>query len=335
LPQDAKPQTYAAGFLVCAAISVVLLKTGFGGIFYLAPLGYALYKYGAKSGALAGLITFFVSLGMALGSAYVASKTTGASAAPVVLKDGLYTGITIVCFLLIDGLGGRYGGLKAFAPEHVVLRFTALAVISGLVYTPVLYIMQKDSAFNDFLTGMAASFSKSFGGDDASVTSAGLMSIMKAAVYRGLVVGWSLVLFGLNRMAALWAFDISARRRGIVNAYTDVKVPLAPGTFANFRIGRWVIWLFTTALFCVLASIYLDSDALGIPAWNILIITAFLFLVQGGGALVAIIKRGPPLAKLILPVMCIACIFAPVVILAAAAIFLVVGLIDNFVDFRR
>jgi hypothetical protein len=93
--------------------------------------------------------------------------------------------------------------------------------------------------------------------------------------------------------------------------------------------------VFSLALLLVCTGAFFDLPALEIPAWNVLVVCAFLYLVQGAGAASSLLAKAPPILRLALPILVILTAFNPPILIALLGLLVLLGLADVWVAFKR
>jgi hypothetical protein len=319
--------------LICAAISIGVMHTRALGLFFLTPLGFAVFFNDPRTGWLTALFAFIGNVGVTF---MLAQTNGGQMVASTQTYSVLYFGGTAAAFLLMDGASKKAKDQRFFTDKTAVVRFTALSIVCGFTYIPLFISMERDPAFLGLLDGIAKSVNDSTGvtagyGIDAVL----LLDLMRTVVYRGGVILWALVLFGVNRSMALWIADFARRtqaRRSGINMEEEKK---QPGPFFVFRSDFRLIWVFSLALLCVCTGVFLDLPALEIPAWNVFVVCAFLYLVQGAGAASFLLEKAPALLRIVLPIVIIIMTLSPPILAAMFGLLVLIGLVDVWVVFKR
>jgi hypothetical protein len=312
---------------VCAALAVFFQTTGFMGLLYAAPVGFALYYGGRREGLFASVTAIALNLVVLLGFVVFASPATRGAVLAAGLRETAFFMLALAMLLLVDGAPEEWQQLRFFAPSAVVTRFTVGAAIFGLSWAPLFFVSSGESLVDNYLQALADSLNRGLG--ESAVDAAYLRNLIKTVAERGGMLLWGVFFLGLNRIFALWTAAFAARFRA-----KPPRPDFAP--FATYRASSLVLLVFTIAFFAAGISVIAGFTGLALVAWNLLAFCAFLFVVQGwGAARFLLLQRFPRGARLAGPCIVIVALLVPAFIPVGLLALLVLGIIDHFVNFRQ
>jgi hypothetical protein len=316
--------------LICALISVVLIRSGFLAFFFLVPLGYAAAVCTTTNAlrALAAAIGFNIFIALGFGFFLHLS--------PLALTlDALYYTLLYLLFFWIMAPPERGPGLFRVRTAY---RLLAGAVAGGLTFLFIEYIILNTAGISPLFRSQAEFLSSlliSSSGADAvrrsyveqTLTPERLMELLRLGALRGGAAASSLFLFFISRQLA-WSLAWILRR---------IR-PLGPGSgsLRTFFVPPHTIWVFSFSLAAVLGSRISGLTLAETLSWNVLTLCTLLFLAQGGGIVLYTLSRRamPPLLRLFLNILVIALIFSPGINALALGILILLGIAENWVPFR-
>jgi len=105
--------------------------------------------------------------------------------------------------------------------------------------------------------------------------------------------------------------------------------------FLVFRVSSSLIWVLSVSLGIVLLGRISSLEILEITGWNILVISAILFFVQGGAVLLHLMLKIPPLPRILICLGMVIMLFRPGVNIAILGLLVILGIAENWVPFRK
>ena len=306
-----------AVIVICAALSVFFINTGFMSLFYLAPLGYAVL-------------------------------TCGSIWLPFFATAGAYTFISIVMrFILPDSSGGLFIGIFYFTAiflcfiwimdggkSHIrtAYRFILASAAGAIAFLFLILGGSRDSVFNATLLDMAEMVSSvvvSSSEADAVTQSAlqmvltpeNILEMSKIILLRGGAVFSIFFMFFINRHIALLAFRLIKKQRndrGLVDFFAPSQT----------------IWVLSGSIALILLARLIKTDLLNIIAWNVFVVCAILFLAQGAGILIYFLSRRTGAFRLFVYILIVFLIISPGLNTVALAALLLLGIAENWLPFR-
>jgi len=294
--------------LVCTCLSMFFMRNAFFSLFYLVPLGYAVI--------VTGLVwhTFFAAaitnIILVAGSFLI---NTGNSAN--LLTEVLYLTALFLGYIWI------IGGSNIRTAYRFIISSAAGAVI-------FLFIVNRaDSVFDILFMRMSEEFS-------SSIFSAEMLENVKNILLRGGAFISMCFLFFINRQLAISAARLM-KKLPFTNLNIESNKAVADKKgLTSFFAPPNTIWIFCGALATVIMTRTIRIEILEIIAWNVFVICVIIFLVQGTGILLHILAGRTPAFKMTASIMIIVLFISPLGIIAVAAL-LLLGIIENWVPFRR
>ncbi|MDR1306948.1 MAG: YybS family protein [Treponema sp.] len=296
----------------CAALSVFCGRTGFFSFFFLLPLGFAAFWGGAQTAWACGITAVAVNLIISF-SLYIYR-----SGDPVFLQwRALYFSVMVLVFTWINAPLTRFT-----AALDIPYRIIAGALVCAFVMGPAFLSLAGDPRMHELVAGQLAALSGSAPSGDFSVPAPEeLLSSVVYAGLRGGILAVSMIFLWVNRQIAA----------GIVRILR--RSPARENLLA-FHVPPVLIWILSLSLGAVLAGRLGEMELLDIAGWNILVISATLYFVQGGGIALYFLLKAPPLVRMFANVGIIVLFFAPGVNAAALGLLVLLGIAENWVPFR-
>ena len=316
--QDKKPLVAA---LVCALLSVVMLRTNMLSLFFLSPLGFV-SSFGASFMWLAFIVASVFNGIFSLGVRIF----YGAGMAGI--------GMDILSFVMFSLaftwiLCGNSGSVKLRTSYRVIIAAVAVSLCFMLVI-----VTSFGGSFADIIKTQSEAVSAiiiaSAGADavrrsalESAISPDVVYEIIKTLALRGGAVVSCVFMFIFNRQAGKTA-TIIFRRQKLQN-----ELPF-------FHVHSNFIWALSISLAAILLSSLLNIGALEILAWNVLVICAILFFGQGFGiALFNFQKRAmSPGFRLFICVLVFLAVITPVVNVVLLGLLLLLGIAENWLPLR-
>jgi hypothetical protein len=312
--------------VICALVSVGLMRSGFMSFFFLVPLGYAavVCSYQSARRALAAAIGLNAILSLFF---YLFLKSSPEGQLLLALY---YTLMALVFFWIMAPPERGFSILRV----RTAFRFIGASLAGGLLFLLTAYLLGGfGSLFRVQAELLSALFISSAGADAARlsfleryVTPERIMEMMKLAALRGGAVVSALLLFFISRQAALFLAWISRR----------VRPGRVSGGLRGFFAPPRTIWVLSLSLGIILVSRFLGIGPLETAAWNILTLCVMLFLAQGGGIVLFTLSRRamPPVMRFLLNLLILVLIFSPGINAFALGVLALLGIAENWVPFR-
>jgi len=295
--------------LVCTALSLIFLKTGFLSLFFLAPLGYAIIITGSFmpifiTAAAANIILIIIQSF----SKFDIGNT---------LIEVLYLMTVLLGFTWI--VGGKF---MRTAYRFVIASSVCAVIFLIFINSPTSGFFEMFSKTVEELFGNGADsevqvknllFSKTF-------TPQRLTELAKIFLLKGGALIGMFFLFFVNRQVAVSVVSMIKRQK-INSGLTAFYAP------AN------TIWILSGALATIVLTSVFEIEILGILAWNVFVVCAIIFLAQGVAILMYWMTLKSNAFRLIINVLIIVVLFSPLNSFAIMALVLL-GIIDNWRPFR-
>lgn len=305
--------------LVCAVISVALVRGGFPVFLFLVPFGFATYGYKPKIGWLCASAAIVINAVFLL-------LVSGIN--NLVIIDIIYFTLMVLVFTwIVAPPFEQLGRIKL----TLAYRLIAGSVI-GLLIVGLIILANFESFYTFFLSqgeALIAVYMSSLGGDvvrqyvlEEYMTPENVVNMIAYILLRGGALFSSIVIFFMGHQLSL-LFARIIRKRDIRE---NAKL---------FYVHSKLIWVLSFSISGVLLGRLLSADILDITAWNIIIVCAILYLAQGVGIFHHLLERWKlsPFMRLLLSILIIVLILSPAsVILLGLLIFL--GIAEHWVPFR-
>jgi len=282
--------------LICVAISMFFMRSGFLSFFFLVPLGYAVMATGSVFFTFIAASITNIILDIGLNFSGIVNN------AVYVLMDIIYFTALFFGFLWI--IGGKN--------IRTVYRFMIASIIGTLAF--LLIIFRQDSLFFLMFTGIADEL---FPG----LFTMDILEVIKSILLRGGALVSVIFMYFINRQLAIYAFRLIKKQRNTQN-------------IVSFYAPANAIWVFSGALATVILSSVMKIEILEIIAWNVFIICVIVFMTQGAGILMHFLAPQKPALRIGVYILIIVVLFTPVNIVVLAAL-LLLGIIENWRPFRK
>jgi hypothetical protein len=312
--------------LICAILSVLLMRTGFLSFLFLVPLGFSAVAYNPAAAWFAFVLAAILNGALSLGfSLYYQSGAVGFA------LDILHFTVLTLGFTWI--MTGGTNGL--FLPRiRTMYRFIAAAVAGGAAFLIVGYVTRSSAGFAALVQSQAEMLSSAYissSGADAVrrsflehfLTPDTVMEAITLVALRGGALALVFILLFVNRQISLSLAWIFRRRR-------------SAQSLSNFHVPANAIWGLSLSLAAVLLGKIAGLVIPEIIAWNVLVICVILFLAQGGGiALYTLTRRPlPPMMRLLCNVLIIVVVFSPGINTFALGLLILLGIAENWLPLR-
>ena len=317
--------------LICAVLSVVLMRFGFFSFFFLAPLGVCAAVYGPVTAWLGFVFALLGNMVWSLG--FSLRHGTGLSAA----------GMDILYFTALSaGFTWIMTGSPAPArpPIRTLFRFIAASIAAALVFLGMAFSLGRDEDFSALIRSqiemIASSYIASSGADAAQqaflerlLTPDRIINTFVMIILRGGALVSAFFLFFINRQAAFAFTRLFHRygRRQRMNTVNDL---------AGFYAPRKTIWVLSLCLPVILLCRVTSLETVEIAAWNLLAICVIMFLAQGGGIVLFNFtsRFRSVIMRLLCGVLVIGVIFSPGLNALAIIALILLGIAESWLSLR-
>ena len=294
---------------ICVILSLIFMKTGLLAFFFLVPIGYAILVSGSV------WITFFSAAGANIIVSVVMNMFSDGSRS--LWLDILY--LTIILLLFTWIMGGR--NLRA------AYRFVIASLAGAAVFLFFIMFNKNDNSFNLILNETAEVFALLFSNSantaalDQGFTSEKIIELIESVSLRGGAVFSMFVVFFLNRQLTVSSvFLINKKRIG--------------RTLNQYYVPSFTIWVLTGSLASVLLTSVFRIKILEIISWNILTVSAILFLAQGAGIVTHMLLKKSLAVRIAVSVLACFLIISPLSA-AALALLLLLGIAETWLPMRK
>jgi hypothetical protein len=202
----------------------------------------------------------------------------------------------------------------------VPYRIIAGALACTFVMGPLFLSLAGDPRMYEFVAGRLSALSGSAASGDVPAPEELLSSVVYAGL-RGGILTLSMIFLWVNRQIAAGIVRILRRAPAREN-------------LSAFHAPSVLIWIMSLSLGAILAGRLGELELLDIAGWNILVISATLYFVQGGGIALYFLLKAPPLMRMLANVGIIILFFTPGLNAAALGLLVLLGIVENWVPFR-
>jgi uncharacterized membrane protein len=318
--------------LVCAALSVVLMRFGFFSFFFLAPLGIGAAVYGPIAAWLG-----FVCAATGNAAWSIGFSLRHGTGLPTAGMDILFFSVLSLGFTWI--MAGN-PTLSIIPPIRTLFRFIAAAIAAALVFLGMAFTMSRDEGFSTMIRSqiqtLASSYIASSGADAAQqaflerlLTPDRIIETFTMIILRGGALVSAFFLFFINRQAA-FAFARLFRRQGRRQRMNTVN------DLIGFYAPRKTIWVLSLCLPVILLCRVTSLETVEIAAWNLLAICIIMFLAQGGGIVLFNFtsRFRSVIMRLLCSVLLICVIFSPGINMLALVFLILLGIAESWLSLR-
>jgi hypothetical protein len=246
-------------------------------------------------------------------------------------RDTLYIGIMMTAFAWMVVPPVPEG--PVFFRIAGIYRLLAGSLLGALSLLPIVAGMRKGSGLYEFIWAQAeaaaALYSAAGGADvvqrslsERYITPEAILEAVRFIFLRGGGVASCIFLFVISRQIALLAAWFVRRVR-------------AGGNITGFHVPPPFIWVLSVSLPVILAGRWTNMAFLEIPAWNVLVVCAILYLAQGGGIVLHFLSRiRHPGARFCTRLFLIMALCSPGINAIALGALALLGVAENWVPFR-
>jgi hypothetical protein len=261
--------------LVCAGLSVALMRSGFLSFCFLVPVGYAAIVRGAAAAWFAAVVAALLNIAVSLGLA-------------VMYRGGVSGAGLDILYFTVMSLGGAWfmagGGLR------IAYRSVIAAAAGAVVLTLIGYVTRNEPGVAGLLHSQVEKLSsvyiEALGADAARrsalerlLTPEQILETVTAIVLKGGALAAAFFMLFVNRQLAVLIARFRRRQPA--------------GVLAAFHAPSGAIWVLSLSLAAIPLS---RATGKGIPeilAWNVLVACVILFLAQGMGIVMYVFTLRP------------------------------------------
>jgi hypothetical protein len=225
-----------------------------------------------------------------------------------------------VMVLVFTWVNVPLGGFWLF--REIPWRMAAGALFCVLILSPVFLFMINHSQLR-FLVVRQLEGLSFFQRNASFSTPEELLYRMVHIVLRGGILFSSMLFWWINRQVGLLATRLFLRDN-----------TFRAGQILSFRVPSFLVWVLSFSLGAVLLGITGKIELLEIAGWNMLVLSATLFLVQGGAVALFFLTRIPPLPRIIITVGLVFLLFRPGLYMAILGLLVLLGITENWASFR-
>ena len=311
--------------LIGAGISIFLLKTGILSLFFLVPLGFVAFSCHYKTAWFTFALIFLGNLVLIL----LSTVGRGISAAFIGMEL-LYFSVMTLVFTWITAPPPDLP-LKVSGP----LRLIAGSCIGAMVFSFIFLQSMKTQGFMEYVDFFIRTFTSASRSSGTDVVQSAMLEMITAEYLVQIIR--SVMLRGGSIVSCLLLFFVS-RQISFLFARVFLRVRRIPGdnSLAVFHVYPTVIWAFSASLLLVVFTRMINLQTLEILLWNVLIICAILYLVQGLGILQFFLARPetPTFMRLLFTVLFIVILFSPFLNALLLGGLILLGVAENWAPLR-
>jgi hypothetical protein len=324
--------------LVCAALSIVIIRTGFFSLFFLVPVGFCAAAFGPaaawSSFLFAALGNAMLSVGFSIHYGLTNAVPAGAGLADAGL-EALFFAVLALGFTWIMAGNPPYV-LNSIPRARTASRFIAAAIAGSVVLLGMIYSVGKNENFIALARSQIEAISSGL------IASSTTDPLQQEAMERMFVPDkiietmFSISFRGGVMISMFFLFFISRQAAFILARLIMKKQANASGDLIFFHVPKKSIWVFSICLLVIVACSVFSLKHIEIAAWNILMICAIMFLAQGGGIVLHYLSRRPVSApmRLLCALLFVFLVFSPGINLAAVAALVLLGIAENWLPLR-
>ena len=309
--------------LAAAVLCIGSNRTGILGFLFLLPLGVMAFWFNARTAWFSGLVTF---AGNGLFTLFLVLFFQFPTAAMAL--DLFYFAIIIGSFTWI--VAPPKGEMRISTVYRIILSsiFCALALIPLLRNQDELGIYAQLRLQAELIARM---YTASSGADvvrrslsEQYVTADSIMDTLQFLALRGGAVASYLALFCITRQIAVFLSRFFRHFRRTSSA------------IASFHVPPEFVWVLSCSIMGVLVSRITEFQLLELCAWNVLVISILLYLVQGAGIASYFYRRikASLALRFFLNVFIIILVCIPGINGVFLGVIILLGIAENWVPFR-
>ncbi|MDR1858763.1 MAG: YybS family protein [Treponema sp.] len=317
--------------LACAGACIALMRSGFLAYFFLVPLGFCSTAFGPAAAwfclVLAVLGNAAVSVGLAL---------YHEAAMSIAAWDAVYFTVIALGFTwIMAGNPPQRRQVPIIPRVRTLFRFVAASLAGVVLFLLMAFAPGRENGIaallGSRLESLTSMYIASSGADAAqqgvelSLAPNGIIEAISSIALRGgAFVSLVFVFFFSRQMSYILAMLLKRRGRGTA------------GDLIGFHVPRWTIWAVILCLPAVVAFRAISLEAVEIIAWNLLVVSAVMYLAQGAGIVLFTFARRPipGLFRILGALVVMLLVFNPGLIILALVALVLLGIAENWLPLR-
>ncbi|MDR0447899.1 MAG: hypothetical protein LBH07_04450, partial [Treponema sp.] len=272
--------------LAGAAVSVACFRTGYFIFFFLLPLALAAFFGEARTAWTAGIFATALNAIVSIGFYFHLGANPG-----LLLWNALYYSTMVMTFTWINAPPGTSRGTpgRFWFFNEIPYRMIAGAVICVLFLSPIFLSIVNDPELKFLIIGQLENLGSAV--EFSGPTSEEILSRLVYVGLRGGILLSCLVFWWINRQFGL-----------LITRFIRREHTKESGKLISFRTPFFFVWVFSFSLGAVVLGRAAHLDPVEIGGWNILVLSAILFLVQGGSIVLHFLARLSSLPRILISV---------------------------------
>lgn len=312
--------------VVCALLCVFFNQSGAFFIISLLPIGVVALLFSIST----AWVSVSYSILIYAANVFLFQRQDSFPVIDILLQTGVFSLMPVLfAWIIAPPQKG-----PAFLRMRTVFRFVISSIILFSVYIPIVYhLFQQEDFYQSFLHEIENVLLLIPLSNGSDVLEQSLITkyftpenIIDNTIFYGLRGGGLvsiMLLFFFNRQLSFVLARITRRKRP------------AP-EFIHFKISSRFIWLLSFSILTLLISLQFKFTIPEIIAWNVFVLCAMMYAVQGIGILLFFlnssgVSRG---LKILLNILIIVMIFRVTFFLIFLALMVILGILENWVPLR-
>jgi hypothetical protein len=234
--------------------------------------------------------------------------------------NALYYSVMVLAFTWVNAPLGKF-----WSGREVPYRMTAAALVSTVLLVPLLVSMVRNLEFRALVLNQM----ETLGAIAPSADSSGLTAeeLLESVVYMGIRGGIllsCLLFWWINRQFAFF-----------ISRFIRREQQSRAAAVLGFRTPFFLVWVLSCSLAAILLGKVAAIELPEIAGWNILALSATLFLVQGGAVALHFLAKLPPMFRIFVNIGIVLLILRPGINAAVLGSLVLLGIAENWVPFRE
>jgi len=311
--------------IIGAALSLLVLKSGFLSFFFLVPLGFIAHRYFYRTAWLSFLF-------VAVGNMILTFGFSGGRISTVVVFDFFYFAAMAFIFTCITA---PFPSLREKVPGRY--RLIGGSCLGSLVFSFVLHRTMASKEFLEYVDYLLNTLFSAYRSSGLDVVQSARLEMLNAEMVTEAVK--AIMLRGGSFVSCLFMFyvcyEASTFFSRLFTGRAKAMNPKGVNSLAFFHVGPSVIWVFSFSLFLIVVTRITGIVVLEIILWNVLVICAILYFAQGLGILQFFIARFTwPFARFFVGLLFLLFLFSPFLNLLLLGGLVLLGLTENWMPIR-
>lgn len=330
--------------LICAAICVIMMRTGFLSFLFLVPLGFCSVLYGPAAAWLGFIFAITGNGVLALGVSLRYAAGLANAGIDILYFSALCLGFTWIM---------ANSPASIFPPVRTVYRFIIASVAGAFAFIGVIFPFgfAQQAAEDSFYTlirsqieAISSTYIASLGTDAAQqaflerlLTPDRIIETFSLIIMRGGAIASAFFLFFISRQLAFGIARLRLRRIQRQNPGKVITNRSAARELIGFIAPRGTIIVLSLCLPLILLSRTTSLAIIELASWNILVICAIMFFAQGGGIVLFRLARRPmPIfMRLVCSLAFVFIMFSPGINVIAIAAVILLGIAETWLPLRK